>query len=68
MFASDAAPVIIYGAGEAGSYLSSKLQTHPEDNLRPVAFIDDDPLLKNKNYPFAPKILKSQLKETENML
>ena len=48
MFASDAAPVIIYGAGEAGSYLSSKLQTHPEDNLRPVAFIDDDPLLKNK--------------------
>lgn len=38
------------------------------DGFNGVKNVRVTPLLKNKNYPFAPKILKSQLKETENML
>lgn len=34
--------VLIYGAGKAGTELMQKLQSHPEDNLRPVCFLDDD--------------------------
>lgn len=40
--------VLIYGAGEAGAYLVRKLEANPEDNLLPVAFIDDDESLWGK--------------------
>lgn len=38
--------VIIYGAGAAGSQLAQSLTFHPGYN--PVAFVDDDPSLKNQ--------------------
>jgi FlaA1/EpsC-like NDP-sugar epimerase len=38
--------VIIYGAGAAGSQLAQSLAFHPGYN--PVAFVDDDPSLKNQ--------------------
>lgn len=41
-------PVIIYGAGEAGTYFLKKVTAHPEMNLRVVAYIDDDITLKGK--------------------
>lgn len=34
--------VAIFGAGEAGVNLVHKLAAHPEDNLLPVCFFDDD--------------------------
>ncbi|WP_343252546.1 nucleoside-diphosphate sugar epimerase/dehydratase [Ligaoa zhengdingensis] len=36
---------LIYGAGEAGRYLCRRILTRPEENLRVVGFIDDDPAL-----------------------
>lgn len=38
----NADPVLIYGAGETGTYLLKKINGHPEMNMRVVAFIDDD--------------------------
>lgn len=35
-------PVIIYGAGETGTYLLKKINGHSETDMRVVAFIDDD--------------------------
>lgn len=40
--------VLIYGAGQAGLDLVRKLETHPEDELHAVCFIDDDSKLWNK--------------------
>lgn len=34
--------VLIYGAGEAGTYLVKKLMSNPKDKLLPVAFVDDN--------------------------
>jgi len=34
--------VLIYGAGEAGVFLHTKMKNHPEDKLKPVVFIDDN--------------------------
>ncbi len=34
--------VLIYGAGEAGVFLYSKMVNHPDDRLRPIVFIDDN--------------------------
>lgn len=34
--------VLIYGAGEAGVFLHSKMVNHPDDRLRPIVFIDDN--------------------------
>ncbi len=39
--------VLIYGAGEAGRFLQSKL-SNPHENMRPVVFIDDDNSLVGK--------------------
>ena len=39
---------IIYGAGEAGTYLLKKLQNNPDMNLLPVALIDDDESLHGR--------------------
>ena len=38
--------VIIYGAGAAGSQLAQSVALHP--GYKPVAFVDDDPSLKNQ--------------------
>ncbi|MEE1187270.1 MAG: nucleoside-diphosphate sugar epimerase/dehydratase [Acutalibacteraceae bacterium] len=36
---------LIYGAGEAGVYLKSKLENHHDMGLAPIIFIDDNPEL-----------------------
>lgn len=41
----DRAPVVIYGAGEAGRQLLATLRNNPD--YAPVAFIDDDPALQS---------------------
>ena len=41
----DRVPVAIYGAGDAGIQLASALQQSVE--MRPVAFVDDDPTLRD---------------------
>lgn len=40
--------VLVFGAGQAGLDLIRKLETHPEDKLRPMCFIDDDESLWGK--------------------
>jgi exopolysaccharide biosynthesis polyprenyl glycosylphosphotransferase len=37
-------PTLIVGAGRVGHLVAKRLQTHPEFGLRPVAFLDADPL------------------------
>lgn len=39
---------IIFGAGNAGKYLVDMLNQDPSKQLKPVAFIDDDPRLERK--------------------
>ena len=39
--------VVIYGAGELGHLLSKQLFISDKYRFKPVAFIDDDPVLKN---------------------
>jgi exopolysaccharide biosynthesis polyprenyl glycosylphosphotransferase len=39
-----ARPTIIVGAGQVGEQLARTLLDHPEYGLRPVGFVDDDPL------------------------
>lgn len=34
--------VLIYGAGEAGVFLHTKMDNHPDDRFRPIVFIDDN--------------------------
>jgi lipopolysaccharide/colanic/teichoic acid biosynthesis glycosyltransferase len=36
-------PVVVFGAGNTGRAVVSRLQAHPELGLRPVAMLDDDP-------------------------
>lgn len=38
-----AAPVVVYGAGEAGARLVEGMSTSPDSPYLPVAFVDDDP-------------------------
>lgn len=40
--------VLIYGAGEAGIYLCNKIKSGYVENLRAIAFIDDNPSLQGK--------------------
>lgn len=40
--------VLIYGAGDGGEMLLRELRKNPEWNYRPVGFIDEDPLKKDK--------------------
>lgn len=48
--------VLIYGAGQAGIDLVRKLETHPEENFRPVCFIDDDSVYWRKKVAGLPVI------------
>ena len=41
-------PTLIYGAGRGGHMLLSGLLSNPSVNLRPVAFLDDDPDLSGR--------------------
>ncbi len=44
-----ATPVVVFGAGESGSYLQSNGGSGGNSRVRVVAFIDDDPRLQGKS-------------------
>jgi FlaA1/EpsC-like NDP-sugar epimerase len=46
--------VLIVGAGEAGREVVDEIENHPEFHLKPVGFIDDDPLKKHSRYRDVP--------------
>ncbi len=45
-----ARPVLIVGAGAVGSHVARRLEEHPEYGLRPIGFIDADPV-----HPISPE-------------
>lgn len=44
----DAAHVVLWGAGDLGEQLALRLLDDPEHGLIPVAFVDDDPLKRDR--------------------
>jgi len=48
--------VLVFGASEAGTNLVYKLRSHPEDNLLPVCFIDDNENMWGKKVSGIPVI------------
>jgi exopolysaccharide biosynthesis polyprenyl glycosylphosphotransferase len=49
-----AEPTLIVGAGRVGQLVARRLMERPEFGLRPVAFLDDDPLDIDKGVPDVP--------------
>ena len=56
--------VLIYGAGELGSYLIHKLRSSPDDRMVPVALLDDNSDLWGKKLEGVPVIGGRQTLET----
>lgn len=46
--ATEGRRVLIYGAGDGGEMVLRELRNNSEWNYRPIAFIDDDPMKKDK--------------------
>ncbi len=44
-------PTLLLGAGRVGGHLAQLLLEHPEYGLRPVGFLDSDPLLAEEDRP-----------------
>ncbi len=44
-------PTLVLGAGRVGGHVARVLQEHPEYGLRPVGFLDSDPLLDEAERP-----------------
>lgn len=47
-FVRSGTPALVYGAGHGGGLLVREARGNPSMDLRPVAFIDDDPLKRGK--------------------
>jgi len=47
-------PALIIGAGRVGRLVAMRLLDHPETGLRPVGFLDKEPLLSREGVPDVP--------------
>jgi len=45
---SDKLPILIVGAGDGGELLLREIKNNPEINFKPIGFVDDDLMKKNK--------------------
>jgi FlaA1/EpsC-like NDP-sugar epimerase len=46
--------VLLVGAGDAGMLVARELMRHPESGMRPVGFLDDDPVKRRQRYVGLP--------------
>ena len=52
--ATGARQVLVVGAGEAGTHVAREMLRHPEAGLRPIGFLDDDPVKRRKRFMDVP--------------
>ncbi len=47
---SEAKNILIVGAGEAGTLMAREMLRHPESNMKPVGFLDDNPKKQSQKF------------------